>query len=95
MYAPTGFFVQNLILNNFYFEAFFDVINIFGSVLRESTFPFLYIIIFQTWQSSPLPPLHRGRYTCMLPAIYFFPGTFLRSISHRLRHLLFIFNENE
>ncbi len=39
------------------FQTFFDVMRIFGSVeaQNESTFPFLYIIIFQKWESFEPP----------------------------------------
>ncbi len=45
------------------FEAFLDIIGIFGNVdpYRDSTFPFQGIIIFQTYQSSEPPgSTHEG-----------------------------------
>ncbi len=47
----------------FLYGTFLDIMHIFGSVkpLCESVFPFLYIIIFQIWQSlEPLAPLPGG-----------------------------------
>ncbi len=47
------------------FEAFHHILRIFGSIepLSKTTFPFLYIIIFQRWQSleslSSTPGEHR------------------------------------
>ncbi len=45
------------------FEAFFNIIGIFSSTdsLSESTFPFQYIVIFETWQSlEPDSSIPRG-----------------------------------
>ncbi len=52
-------FCTKLNFEQLLFKAFFDAIRIFGSVEREpqteSTFPFLYIILFQRGQSLKLP----------------------------------------
>ncbi len=45
----TDFFLMKFNAEQLLFQPFFDAIRIFGSVepQTESTFPFLYIIIFQ------------------------------------------------
>ncbi len=55
IYALVDFFVRNSISDNFYLKL--DAMRIFGSVepQTESTFPFLYIIIFQKWESFEYP----------------------------------------
>ncbi len=52
----SEFFVGNWILNNFYFNLFYIIIDILCSTesLSQSIFLFQYIIIFQTWQSFKL-----------------------------------------
>ncbi len=58
-HAHADFFVRNSISNNL---AFFDATRIFGGIepQTESASPFLYIIIFQRWESLETLSSTRG-----------------------------------
>ncbi len=54
------FFLREFNAEQLLFEAFSHIMRIFDNIepQTESTFPFLYIIIFQRWQSSVLRLAH-------------------------------------
>ncbi len=56
------------------FEAFSLIMRIFGSFVHqtESTFPFQYNLIFETYQplKPPSSTLEGGRYVCLLNFLY-------------------------
>ncbi len=65
----TEFNAQQLL-----FEAFSHILRIFGRAepLSKSTFPFLYIIIFQRWQSLESPSSTPGEHRHMRPSTFLY-----------------------
>ncbi len=87
--CPRGLFCPNSMQNNFYFEAFFGIMRIFGSIQPKSEciFPFLYNFIFKPYHlsSSLVPPWEE---------IYMPSWTFLSKIQCRKTFIWSFFWDN-
>ncbi len=70
------------------FEVFSHILRIFDSVdpLSKSTFPFLYILIFQRWQSLESPSSIPGEHRHMCRVTFFLQYSMLNNFY--LKHFL-------